>query len=65
MTDPFFLARIPGIHRFVPIADAEDHLRVGWMAVLTGEPHPVHSEWAVHMVFLCRCKMVVPGRMAA
>ncbi len=65
MTDPLDLASIRGIHRFVPIPEAEDHLRVGWMAVLTGEPHPVMRHYRVHMVWCCKCEMVIPGRMAA
>jgi hypothetical protein len=65
MINPLDVTRIRGIHKFVPLPEAEDHLRTGWMAVLTGEPHPVHREWSVHMVWVCRCKMVIPGRMAA
>lgn len=65
MTDPLDLTRIHGIHKFVPIPDADDHLRVGWMAILKGEPHPVHRDWSVHMVWCCKCKMVIPGRVEA
>lgn len=65
MTDPLSLTRIHGIHKFVAIADAEDHLRVGWMALLKGEPHPVMRDYRIHMVWCCKCEMVVPGRMAA
>ncbi len=64
MIDALSLTQIRGIHRFVPIPDAEDHLRVGWMPVIAGEPHPVMRDYRVHMVFLCRCKMVSPGRIA-
>jgi hypothetical protein len=65
MIDYLDLTHIRGIHKFVPIPDAEDHLRVGWMAVLTGEPHPVMVNYRVHMVWCCKCEMVIPWRVAA
>jgi hypothetical protein len=60
MTDALSIARIYGIHKFVPIPEAEDHLRLGWMALL-GEHHPVMADYRVHMTWCCRCKMVIPA----
>lgn len=65
MSDPVPpLVRIHGIHKFVKIHEADDHLRAGWMALL-GEPHPVQRDYAVHMVWCCRCKMVIPAGEAS
>lgn len=60
------LAHVYGIHKpYVPIAHLEDYLRVGWMplpARAGGAVHPYHQDWAVHVVWPCKCRMVIPGK---
>jgi hypothetical protein len=48
-------------HRYAPIHQAEDYLRLGWA------PRPSlrgthHEEWAVHMVWMCDCPPIEPHR---
>lgn len=65
MTDPLDLTCIHGIHKFVPLDEVQDHLDLGWIELLTGEPHPVMKDYRAHMVWVCppECKMVIPGRV--
>lgn len=61
---PPFARGVYGIHKpWVLIAEIEDYLRVGWMPLPTkagGAVHPYHQDWACHLVWPCKCKMVVP-----
>jgi hypothetical protein len=60
MTDALSVSRIHRIHKpYVDIAHAEDHLRLGWM-VLPPRPDWRQRPESVHLVWLCRCKLVVP-----
>lgn len=59
MTDVPAITRIYGIHKpYVPLGELDDHLRLGWMPL----PHlGAAYEGAVHCVWACACKMVVPA----
>lgn len=50
-----------GIHKWVRIPEAMDHVRLGWMPLdsLCGT---YHGQFSVHCVWLCRCKLVIPKR---
>ncbi len=52
-----------GIHKpYVPIAAVEDHLRLGWMPLRSnGCVNPYRAE-SVHLVWPCRCNLVVPQK---
>lgn len=41
--------------KFVPVHLADDHARMGWMAVLPGFMGTVHGDWSVMLVWLCGC----------
>ena len=45
--------------KYVPIHAADDHIRMGWMAVLPGLVGTSHGEWSVLMQWVCGCP--VPG----
>lgn len=64
MTEVPAIAHVYGIHKpYVPIAEVEDWLRVGWMPLprLEGGLHPYVWD-SCHVVWPCKCKMVIPGR---
>jgi hypothetical protein len=65
MSDPVpSIVRIHGIHKpYVPIAEMGEYLDIGWMplpARVGAAMHPYHLDWAVHLVWPCPCRMVVP-----
>lgn len=45
--------------KFVPLHIADDHVRMGWMAVLPGFIGTPHGCWSAMFVWLCSCP--VPG----
>ena len=50
-----------GIHKpYVPLEKVEDHLRLGWMPLCYEYAANPHHRESVHLVFPCRCKLVVP-----
>jgi hypothetical protein len=48
-------------HRYVTLHQVNDYLALGWLArnSLAG---CLHGKYAVHMVWLCACKVVEPKR---
>lgn len=64
MTGVPAIAHVYGIHKpYVPIHEVDAYLKAGWMLLPAGGVvHPYHQDWAAHMVWPCRCEMVIPGR---
>ena len=48
------------IHKFVRLHEITDALNLGWMA-LDSLKGTHHGDYSVHCVWLCGCRMVVPG----
>lgn len=61
MTAPLaVLPRLDGIYHYIRLSLMDDALKLGWLPTraLEGTHHGYH---AVLCLWICRCKMVVPG----